>query len=204
MKFLVAPGATPIEDLSHLKVPVLMQSELDALEFDNIYKAEQAYFKRRKFKDTSWFHPAFLKKIHADMFGEVWEWGGKYRTQSVLPIGVEPYLIPLMLLELAQDVRYWLDHPNGMNLIEIAGRIHHRLVWIHPFPNGNGRFGRFVSDLFLFSYRCVLPTWPGGMHREGAHRSEYLTVLCEADKGDFRAFVAYLQKLGAKVPHATV
>jgi len=30
---------------------------------------------------------------------------------------------------------------------EIAVRFHHRLVVIHPFPNGNGRHARLMADL---------------------------------------------------------
>ncbi len=32
---------------------------------------------------------------------------------------------------------------------EIAVRFHHRLVQIHPFPNGNGRHARLVADLLV-------------------------------------------------------
>ncbi len=32
---------------------------------------------------------------------------------------------------------------------ELAARFHHRLVQIHPFPNGNGRHGRISTDGLL-------------------------------------------------------
>ncbi len=35
-------------------------------------------------------------------------------------------------------------------------RIHHRLVKIHPFVNGNGRHARLVSDIYLFSHNYNL------------------------------------------------
>jgi len=194
----IPPGATPIDDLSDLKVPITTQSQLDALEFDNIHKATQDYFRSRKYRDASWFNPPFLLKIHASMFGEVWEWAGKYRKTNVIPIGIEPFKIPMAMVELAQDVLYWLQRLQENPYIEISARIHHRLAWIHPFTNGNGRFSRFVSDLFLFSYRCSLPVWPGGLSREGPFRQHYLEVLREADKGDFKPLIDYLGHLGAK------
>ncbi len=200
MNFPIAPGATPIDDLSQLRIPITTQSQLDAFEFDNIFRAEQHYFQRRKFSDASWFKPVFLQNLHAAMFDEVWEWGGKYRIRTVLPIGVEPYKIPMMLAELAKDVEHWLAHPLDMAFLEMAARIHQRLTWIHPFPNGNGRFSRFVSNLFLFSYRCALPIWPGALNRESTNRSEYLATLREADQGDFQPLIDYLRSLGAKNP----
>jgi Protein involved in cell division len=33
--------------------------------------------------------------------------------------------------------------------LEIAVRLHHRLVLIHPFPNGNGRISRLMADLLM-------------------------------------------------------
>lgn len=199
MTFYFPPGATPIDDLSDLKIPIVTQAQLDALEFDNIHRASQEYFKLRRYRDATWFKPPFLQKIHASMFGEVWEWAGKYRKRNVLPVGIEPYKIPLAMTALGQDVAYWLLNRDNMSFLEIAARIHHRLAWIHPFTNGNGRFSRFVSDLFLFSYRCPLPVWPGGLSREGANRQDYLGVLRDADRGDFNPLIQYLIKLGAKL-----
>ena len=110
MKLIIPPGATPIDDLSGLKVPITTQSQLDAFEFDNIHNAEQKYFRPRKFKDISWFKEPFFKELHRAMFGEVWEWAGKYRTKDVLPVGVDPYKIPMQIYELIQDVEYWTFH----------------------------------------------------------------------------------------------
>lgn len=203
MKFHLPPGATPIEDPSELKIPIATQSQLDALEFDNIYRASREYFRPRKFIDAYWFKSQFLKKIHASMFGEVWKWAGLYRTRNVLPIGVKPYQIASAISELTRDVAHWqmLQPTIDMSVLEMTARIHQRLAWIHPFPNGNGRFSRFVSDLFLFSHRGTLPTWPMGLNRRGVDRQHYLEVLREADKGNFRPLVQYLISLGAKNPH---
>ncbi|HSX10973.1 MAG TPA: mobile mystery protein B [Chlamydiales bacterium] len=197
MTFTIVPGATPISDLSELKIPITTQAELDAAEFDNIHRAEQFYFRRRKVNDATWLTPPFLQKIHRAMFDDVWEWAGKYRKHDVLPVGIDPYKIPLAMHELSQDVAYWVGVPVHMTLLEMSARIHHRLAWIHPFPNGNGRFSRFVSNLFLFSFRQPLPTWPGGLDRDSSHRRQYLKTLQEADKGDFRPLVDYLKFLGA-------
>lgn len=197
MTFYIPPGATPI-DPSDLKVTATNRAQLDALEFDNIHKAEIKYFRTRKFKDAGWFKPSMLKKIHADMFGDIWDWGGKYRKTPILPIGVEPYQIPIMIYELSEDVVFWMENSTDITILEMAARIHHRLTFIHPFPNGNGRFSRFVSNLFLFSYRQTLPIWPQEMHRAGPNRSHYLEALRDADKGNIQSLMNFLCQLGAK------
>jgi fido (protein-threonine AMPylation protein) len=45
-----------------------------------------------------------------------------------------------------KEVGYWLER-GTYPLDEIAARFHHRLVAIHPFPNGKGRHGRLMADL---------------------------------------------------------
>jgi Fic family protein len=46
------------------------------------------------------------------------------------------------------DAAFW--HANDVFApAEIAVRIHHRLVCVHPYPNGNGRQTRLLADLYL-------------------------------------------------------
>ncbi|MBI9085819.1 MAG: Fic family protein [Desulfobacterales bacterium] len=58
---------------------------------------------------------------------------------------------------------------------------HHRLVWIHPFLDGNGRVARLMTDAY---FRRIGLTGTGlwtvsrGLAR---HRDRYMTMLAEAD-----------------------
>ncbi|MAL36824.1 MAG: cell filamentation protein Fic, partial [Pseudomonas sp.] len=44
---------------------------------------------------------------------------------------------------------YRLDRHHGITPILAAAAAHHRLMWIHPFMDGNGRTGRLFTDLYL-------------------------------------------------------
>ena len=44
---------------------------------------------------------------------------------------------------------YDLDKKHGINGLMLAGAAHHRLVWIHPFLDGNGRVARLFTDAYL-------------------------------------------------------
>ncbi|APO84305.1 Fic family protein [Pseudomonas putida] len=44
---------------------------------------------------------------------------------------------------------YRLDRLHGMTPILAAAAAHHRLMWIHPFLDGNGRTGRLFTDQYL-------------------------------------------------------
>lgn len=51
-------------------------------------------------------------------------------------------------MQLFDDLNFWIDNKTYSNH-EIAVRLHHKLVQIHPFPNGNGRVSRLMADLVL-------------------------------------------------------
>jgi fido (protein-threonine AMPylation protein) len=86
------------------------------------------------------------------MFGSVWGWAGDYR-KSITSIGLSPVMIPSQLAEFCFEVLAWFHNPVELTFVEIAARIHHRLVFIHPFENGNGRFSRLIADRFLLALR---------------------------------------------------
>mgnify|MGYP001427526229 CR=1 FL=1 len=91
----------------------------------------------------------FLRELHRRMFCDVWHWAGQYRT-TARNIGVEAYRIAMDVQQAIDDARYWAQHATYPP-DEIAVRFSHRLVTIHPFPNGNGRFSRLVGDLLARS-----------------------------------------------------
>ncbi len=95
-QFQSPPGATPIHDCSGLKLSwINTQEELNSVEAENILSAQNKYLSRPIQSPLKWFSSANLIKIHQAMFGDVWEWAGKYRKE-VTNIGCHPYMIPMM------------------------------------------------------------------------------------------------------------
>jgi len=138
MDFQTPEGATPIFDISDLKLDgIVTYSQLCDAEAENILRAISKYLSSKRSLRGPFFTETNLLKIHREMFGDVWAWAGKYR-KSTTNIGLKPYLIKYELLKLCQDVQFWEQKNSPISLIEQAARIHHRLVAIHPFENGNG------------------------------------------------------------------
>jgi Fic-DOC domain mobile mystery protein B len=73
--------------------------------------------------------------------------GWDYRTSNK-NLGVERAQIYPRLYEAFDQVRYWVEHKT-FPPDEIAIRLHHALVIIHPFPNGNGRWSRLMADILV-------------------------------------------------------
>ena len=126
------------------------------------------------------------------MYGHVWRWAGQYRS-SGKNIGVDAYRIPTDLRQLLHDCRYWIEH-GTYDADEIAARFHHRLVQIHPYPNGNGRHARLATDLLLRSMGYEPFSWGGGdLLDQGEIRARYITALQAADKHDIAPLLAFVR-----------
>lgn len=189
--FTAPQNATPI-DISELKLPgIATYQALSNQEAESIFQAKMKYFSRKPFKNLE-LSEYFLKKVHRDMFEPVWGWAGRYRKTET-NIGVKPYLIPTELLKLCNDYLYWVE--NCWSDLDIGIRLHHRLVSIHPFENGNGRHARFVSDLHFFIKNHPIPKWPVDIQDDAPLRSQYIQSLQQADGGNFGLLTAFVNHL---------
>ncbi|MCB1081237.1 MAG: mobile mystery protein B [Chlamydiia bacterium] len=186
--FKVPPHATPIDDISGLKVKGLATyQELSEQETESILKAKNKHFSKSKQKRFI-VSESSIKKVHEDMFSEVWNWAGIYRKTQT-NIGIKPYQIGIEVYKLSEDVEYW--EILELSLLEIA-------AYIHPFENGNGRHARFYSDLYLYSKNHSFPRWPIELSDDCPCRKEYIDALKEGD------ILKQLQKLDFRLRQSTV
>lgn len=186
----------PLNDYSGLKLKwVLSQNDLNRAEAENIMFAISKYLSKPIHNPSRWFKIDKLKTIHHDMFCNVWKWAGNFR-KSITSIGIKPYLIHPQLSEICADVNAWCNEPIELTFLEQAARIHHRLVSIHPFENGNGRFSRLIADRYLLAYKCSYPNWPHLQNNNHA-RQNYIQSLKNADEGDYSALMKFMYTYGA-------
>ncbi len=160
---------------------ITLRPELNEAEQANILEAEEwALARKRDVLDER-----FLTGLHKRMFGGVWRWAGKFR-KTERNIGIDAYRISVELRQLLDDCRYWIEH-GTYEPDEIAARFHHRLVLIHPFPNGNGRHARMATDLLLVAMGRPRFTWGRvNLVDPGQTRQRYVDALRAADHHDIR------------------
>ncbi len=186
-------NSTPLtaEEKDGLKLKwITLRSELNEAEARNIAQA-QVWLMSNKNKDFC--SDTFLRELHKKMFGDVWKWAGTYRT-SERNIGVAPYQIPMKLMQLFDDVNFWIENKTYSNR-EIAVRLHHKLVQIHPFPNGNGRVSRLMADLVLEKLEGTKLYWGNtNLVNVSEIRSTYIAALRKADAGDYSDLLEFTQK----------
>ena len=185
-------GATPLDaDAARGLIPSLStQGELNEFEARNIAEALR-WAKGSRILRSHLLTTRGLRQLHLRMFDRTWEWAGRFRNTDT-NIGYPWPQVPEAVKNLCDDVAYQVAEGEA-DWDNVAIRLHHRLVSIHPFPNGNGRHARIATDLFLRTHDQEPFTWGSEPPtRSEADRQEYLAALREADGGAFgrlRAFV---------------
>lgn len=181
--FTDAPGATPIDpDEAAGLVPahITTQEDLNAWEEANIVSADVWAFRLTR----ELLEEGFLRDLHLKMFDQTWRWAGKFRSSNK-NIGVDSHQIAVKLRDLLDNTKYQIRH-KVFGADEQALRFHHQLVWIHPFPNGNGRHARLMADLLAAHLGAERFSWgQKSLTAEGQNRALYLMALKAADLGGF-------------------
>ena len=193
LEFEYIKGQTPIEEeeKEELRIKTIStRGELDEFEQANIEKAVEWSLKRNPTYDKI-LTVDFIKEVHKRMFAEVWGWAGTFRKTNK-NIGVDKYQIELELTKLLDDCRYWIENQTFPE-DEIAIRFKHRLVSIHPFPNGNGRHSRLCADILISKgLKKEIFTWGSkNIADQGKTRTEYLNAIYEADNENMKPLLDF-------------
>ena len=183
--------ATALDDISGLMLPndkVYTLKEIYVAEANNIALATIKYLSAPPSKKVAPFSYEWLSLLHEEMFGNVWDWAGKFRSVE-LSIGIKAYQVPTALKVLADDIAYW-DENKTFDIYEIATRIQHRAVQIHPYKNGNGRWSRMLANIYLRQNGSMPVKWQEDLlSKENPKRDKYIQALKDADNGDYSSLI---------------
>jgi Fic-DOC domain mobile mystery protein B len=184
-------GNTPLspEELADLIPNLATKEELNEWERENILIARDWATSDRT-APLQMVSDQYIRKLHEKMFDETWKWAGQYRLTEK-NIGVPVHEIRERLMSLFGDGRYWIENKT-YSPDETAVRFHHRLVYIHAFPNGNGRHARLIADVLNIKLGNPAFTWgSANLVEEGAARTRYLEAIRAADHGDIQPLLQF-------------
>jgi len=192
---LVPEDTTPLdpEELAGLRLSYIStRAELNSAEAANIEAGLRWAGWGRSLEEL--LEAGFLCELHRRMFSDVWKWAGNYRTTDK-NIGIPWWQVETRVVELLRDTTAWTGVGNlSWSVDEIGARFHHRLVSIHPFPNGNGRHSRAAADLLLVALGAEPFTWgQGNLADPGDVRSRYVKALKAADEHDFGLLLNFVR-----------
>lgn len=120
-------------------------------------------------------HGLVLRSIEDDFAGRLRNGGLRISGANFVPPNankVSDYLDEL--------IDFVNTNPLELNDIELAAIFHHKLVWIHPFFDGNGRTVRLSMNLLLM--RCGFP--PAIILKND--RKKYYEALNQANNGNYQ------------------
>lgn len=183
---------------------ILSRQEIEGIKLDHITtigeldEAEQLninsgliWLSKQRLDIERLMSPDFFQKLHIQLFGKIWRWAGQYRV-TAKNIGIDYWLIPSELQKLCDDCIYWVKH-NTYTREEYLARFHHRLVSIHPFPNGNGRFSRIITNKL-----CEILNWkPASWHYQlspAERRHKYISALQKADSKKYEELIQFFKE----------
>jgi Fic family protein len=126
-----------------------------------------------KASDVMHIHGLVLQRIEKDF-------AGRYRNAGVRITGAN-FTPPnaLKVDDLMDDLLDWVNEKNDVPLIVKAMMFHHRMVWIHPFFDGNGRTVRLMFNLLLMN-----AGYPPAIILQ-QDRKKYYDALNKANQGNY-------------------
>lgn len=127
------------------------------------------------------FHQLIVKKTQE-------EFAGQYRTSNVLISGSDHTPPNALEVPLAMEklMKWFTEDQKAFHPIELAALFHHKLVYIHPFFDGNGRTARLMMNIILMraGYPLVILL--------KNDRKKYYRVLDKADQGKYQPLVKFI------------
>ena len=197
-------GATriPFEDVSALRQPLLTLKELDEAEANNIRRAMQMWeINKRRPSYSELLTLTYAKSLHLICFGMVWDWAGMFRNVQT-NIGIEPIKIQYELKQALENINYKISLVVNLPKAErdaqlelIVAEFAYKIVWIHPFKNGNGRWSRVYADRLADVLKIPRFSWGKSIPSIDLRRNEMLNAICIADStGDIRDFLSWVKK----------
>lgn len=140
-------------------------------------------------QDSNTISEHLIRQLHQLVVRETdTKFAGQYRTGAVIIGGADhtppdAVDVPLRM----EGLMHWLKkNEKVLHPVELAALLHHKLVFIHPFFDGNGRTSRLVMNVLLmrkgFPLAIILKN----------DRKKYYRVLQDADRGHDAALVLFI------------
>jgi hypothetical protein len=135
-----------------------------------------------------------LKRYHSLLMGGT----GEYRKHKATvvgsgSVGVPPQKIGFMMLNLGTELRERQEEFDRLGssdrVFQFSVSVHHRVGWIHPFGDGNGRVARLAMNHLLRRYGLGYVVFP-----PLGDASPLWEALEEANRGDLGSLTSFARR----------
>ncbi|MDR1971175.1 MAG: Fic family protein, partial [Treponema sp.] len=161
-----------------------LKEHFEAINHKEVIQFLYDFVKKKKTLDENVIlaiHKIILKNIR-DMDA------GHYRNANVMIMGavhLPPSAIKIPKL-MEEFMEWYYEHKSKLSIVELAGWVHYKLVYIHPFIDGNGRMARLLMNLILLQNG-----YPPAVILN-IDRRKYYQVLKEADREQYNNYFNFI------------
>lgn len=163
----------------------------DHLEAKDHYEALNFLYETIEHGSQQTISEIFIRTLHTMVVRETErEEAGSYRKINVIITGSDHTPPDTSAVAGAmRDFIMWVGkNQKQLHPIELAALIHHKLVFIHPFVDGNGRTARLATNLLLMNKGYPLVVILKN------DRRKYYRVLSQADKNIYEPLVRFVAR----------
>jgi fido (protein-threonine AMPylation protein) len=122
----------------------------------------------------------------------VWRFAGSIRkTELQNAEFLKPYQIRVALKELESDIKTWLEFKSYPPR-EMMAIFHEKLLTIHPFRDGNGRWSRVLVQFVCQRETFEMPSWGQRIPDDEARRQCYIAAIKIARSGDYQPLIEFM------------
>jgi Fic-DOC domain mobile mystery protein B len=186
-----SPAETPLTPSeSERLVPSLStRGELREIERLGIHAARVWAMRPATLARSDLLSVEFVRELHRRMFGGIWRRAGRFRTAEE-GAGWECGRVAQGVGLFLDDAEGWLRY-STYPVHEAAVRLHHRLVSVRPWANGNGRHARLMADVVVAAQGEAPLTWGARVPGPGSPSQRYFEAIAAADGGDLDPLVGF-------------
>tara|TARA_B100001564_G_scaffold264743_1_gene226317 strand:- start:3309 stop:4808 length:1500 start_codon:yes stop_codon:yes gene_type:complete len=161
-----------------------IKEEMGAQDIINLQRANDFITTQESIKSS--FTPNFLRNVHQIVTdGDPNANPGSWRTKPVTHGGPQPCPDHIFVPELIETIHQYFEATTLEDPITLASWLHHQLVKVHPFDDGNGRTSRVIKDWILHKNK-LLPGSGSKLDRNG-----YYDALQKADFGEYEDLITH-------------
>lgn len=116
-------------------------------------------------------------EVHKMLLRGVWKFAGRVRKSELMnPEFHMPYDVFPALKQLEDDLKFWIQNSTYPKK-ELAAIFHQRIITIHPFKDGNGRWARILTEFLCKREEIEVPNWGRNIADDKMRRDLYIAAI---------------------------
>ena len=181
------------------KLGITRVMDMHRAEYEALVAAQKLYYAEVVDENTS-ITADFIRNMHGDWLGGIYEWAGDYRTVELERTGFRwppAHLVSDNMIRFEEEVLARHTPRVGADLRDVCNSVaivHADLLLIHPFREGNGRIARWLADIMVAQAGYPLPVYRFEGRGSTRERERYLRAVVKGYTRDYVELAGFFEE----------